>query len=158
MTSAAGKKKPDLTHVESDTAIKGFVTIRVGGQLFGVSVLMVQDVLRQQPIARIPLAPVEIAGSLNLRGRIVTVVDMRVRMEMPSREEEEERMHVVVEHRDELFSLMVDSVGDVLNIPVRYIEKSPANLERNWRELAHGVSKLDKELLVILDVQSLLTF
>lgn len=151
-------KKPDLSMVGSDTATKGFVTMRVCGQLFGVSVLTVQDVLRDQQIARIPLAPVEIAGSLNLRGRIVTVVDMRVRMGMPAREDDASIMYIVVEYRDELFSLMVDSVGDVLNLPVRQIEKCPANLERGWREVALGVSKLDKELLVILDVQALLTF
>lgn len=149
-------------HIEKDAladyTTKGFVTTRVKGQLFGISVLAVQDVLRAQAIARIPLAPSEIAGSLNLRGRIVTVIDMRVRLGLPPRSENETVMHLVVELGDELFSLCVDSVGDVLNLPVANIEKSPANMNRNWREIVSGVCKLEKELLVILDVQALLTF
>ncbi len=141
-----------------ENVIKGFVTMRVCGQLFGISVLAVQDVLRAQTVARIPLAPVEIAGALNLRGRIVTVVDVRVRLGLPARTEQDPVMYLVVEHGDELFSLRVDSVGDVLNLPGRQIEKSPANMNRNWREIASGVCKLEKDLLVILDVQALLTF
>ena len=142
----------------ADHATRGFVTVRLCGQLIGISVLAVQDVLRSQTVARIPLAPTEIAGALNLRGRIVTVVDMRVRLGLPQRNENDPVMYLVVEHGEELFSLCVDAVGDVLNLPVRQIEKSPANINRNWRELVSGVCKLEKELLVILDVQALLTF
>lgn len=154
----SAEKKPDLSNVSQVTATKGFVTVRVCDQLFGISVLTVQDVLRDQIIAPIPLAPYEIAGALNLRGRIVTVVDMRVRLGLSPREDTNSVMHVVVEYKDELFSLMVDAVGDVLNLPVKQIEKCPVNLERNWKDMAQGVSKLDKELLVILDVQAILTF
>lgn len=151
-------KKPSLAHMMHDTTSKGFVTVRVCDQLFGVSVLTVQDVLRDQVIAPIPLAAFEIAGALNLRGRIVTVVDMRARLNLPSRDAHTTIMHVVVEYKDELFSLMVDAVGDVLNLPVKQIEKCPVNLEKNWRDVAQGVSKLENELLVILDVQAILTF
>lgn len=139
-------------------ASQSFVTMRVAGQLFGASVMVVQDVLRAQRIAPIPLAPAEVAGSLNLRGRIVTVIDVRSRLGLPGVEDERSVMHVVVEYGDELFSLMVDSVGDVLNLPLAQIEKAPANLAPLWKDIAAGVSRLDSELLVLLDIQSILTF
>ena len=135
---------------------QSFVTVRVGGQLFGASVMSVQDVLRRQRVARIPLSPYEIAGSLNLRGRIVTVIDMRKRLDLPDFEPDSAPMHVVVENGDELCSLMVDSVGDVLSLPFGHVEKPPSNLESRWREIASGVYRLDKELLILLDIQSVL--
>jgi purine-binding chemotaxis protein CheW len=139
-------------------AAQSFVTMRVAGQLFGASVMMVQDVLRAQMIASIPLAPREIAGSLNLRGRIVTVIDLRARLGLPPVEDPKSVMHAVVEHHEELCSLMVDSVGDVLNLPLAQIEKAPANLEPLWKEIAAGVHRLENELLILLDIQSILTF
>lgn len=139
-------------------ATQSFVTMRVDGQLFGASVMMVQDVLRAQSIAPIPLAPREIAGSLNLRGRIVTVIDMRARLGLPPVSDAKSVMHVVAEYNEELFSLMVDCVGDVLNLPLDQIEKAPANLEPLWKDIAAGVHRLDSELLVLLDIQSILTF
>lgn len=139
-------------------ASQSFVTMRVADQLFGASVMVVQDVLRAQRIAPIPLAPSEVAGSLNLRGRIVTVIDMRTRLGLPGLEDDRSSMHVVVEYGEELFSLMVDCVGDVLNLPLAQIEKAPANLAPLWKDIAAGVSRLDSELLVLLDIQSVLSF
>ncbi len=140
-----------------DGDVQGFVTMRVNGQLIGISVLVVQDVLRRLAMAKVPLAPREVAGIINLRGRIITVIDMRARLRLPEAQKDDPCMHCVVEHKEELFSLMVDSVGDVLNIPLSRIDKSPANLEEQWKQVAAGVYKLDGELLVILDVQALLT-
>ena len=141
----------------SDTH-KGFVTVRVDKQLFGVPVLAVRDVLRSMKIANVPLSPDEIAGSLNLRGRIVTALDIRVILGMQARESTDDATHVVVEHNDELYSFMVDNVGEVLNLPSERIDKTPANMDKGWQEMALGVCRLDTELLIILDVQSMLTF
>lgn len=139
-----------------------FVTMRVAGQLFGIGVLSVQDVLRGLKITRIPLAPKEVAGSLNLRGRIVTAIDVRECLEIEPSDgpaiPRERVMSVVVEHRNEFFSLIVDSIGEVVNLPLSQIEKSPANLAGRWKEVASGVYKLQDELLVILDVSKLLKF
>lgn len=140
-----------------DGDVQGFVTMRVSGQLIGISVLVVQDVLRKLQMARVPLAPKEVAGIINLRGRIITVIDMRQRLGIAAAQEEASCMHCVVEHREEMFSLMVDHVGDVLNIPLSRIDKSPANLGEQWKQVSAGVCRLDGELLVILDVQALLT-
>lgn len=135
-----------------------FVTMRIGEQLFGISVLAVRDVMRYQPIAPIPLAPQVIAGSLNLRGRIVTAFNMRCRLGMPPYPQHDTVMKVVVDVNHELFALMVDAVGDVLSLTMNRFEKVPANMDPIWRSVAAGVFKLDKELLVILDVTNLINF
>lgn len=140
------------------TQQQSFVTMRVDGQLFGASVYAVQDILRAQNIATIPLSPYVVEGSLNLRGRIVTALNLRKRLGLLPSEEDTKSMHVVLEFHDELYSLMVDSVGDVLSIPLDAIDKTPVNLHASWRELAAGVHQLDGELLVLFDIQALLTF
>src|ERR1700739_730549 len=88
-----------------------FVSITVAGQHFGIPVLQVQDVLGPQRITRIPLAPPEVAGSLNLRGRIVTAIDLRTRLRLPPLPEAKKGMSVVVDHEGELYSILVDAVG-----------------------------------------------
>ena len=108
-----------------DRETQQFVTLTIAGQLFGVPVLAVQDVLAQQKITPVPLASPEVAGALNLRGRIVTAIDMRTRLDLPPRGEGEECMYVVVEHGAELYSLMIDSVGEVLTLPVDQFEPPP---------------------------------
>jgi purine-binding chemotaxis protein CheW len=134
------------------------VTVTVGGQLFGIPVLQVQDVLGTQRITRIPLASTEIAGSLNLRGRIVTAIDLRVRLGLAAAVERDGRMSVVVEHGGELYSLLVDGVGEVLNIDPATLERNPGTLDAFWRDVSAGICKLDGKLLVVLDVARLLGF
>ncbi|MEQ1789669.1 MAG: chemotaxis protein CheW [Rickettsiales bacterium] len=134
-----------------------YVTMRIDRQLFGIPVRNVRDVLRQQKITSIPLSSSEIAGSLNLRGRIVTVINLRRRLNLTEIKDDEKGMFVVVEHKGELFSLIVDSVGEVMTVPNHAIEKSPTNLGGAWREVTTGVYKLSGELLVIIDVQTMLT-
>ncbi len=134
-----------------------FVTMRIDQQLFGVPVRFVRDVLRRQHITQIPLAPSEVAGSLNLRGRIVTVIDLRERLRLPKKDADATGgMFVVVEQRGELYSLMVDNVGEVMTVAAGAIEKTPANLGASWTDVASGIYKLDGELLVIMDVEALL--
>ena len=137
-----------------------FVTIKIAGQLFGIPVLIVQDVLRGLKITRVPLAPPEVAGALNLRGRIVTAIELRKCFDLPEPENRklEKVMSVVVEYKNEFFSFIVDSVGDVINLPKSQIEKSPASLSGRWRDASLGIYKLENELLIILDVKKLLKF
>ncbi len=135
-----------------------YVTVTIAGQLFGIPVLTVHDVLGPQNITRIPLAPSQVAGALNLRGRIVTAIDVRRRLGLPPREEGDRGMSVVVEHQGEPYSLMIDSVGEVLSLPQEAYERSPATLDPQWREVAGGVYRLDDALLVVLDVDRLLDF
>lgn len=154
------EKKPLSTNLSSLSNVpvekQSFVTMRVNGQLFGASVMVVQDVVREQKIAHIPLAPFMIEGSLNLRGRIVTVINMYQRLGLSNATKPARQMHVVIEYRDELFSLMVDAVGDVLSVPIGQIDKVPVNLHASWREMAAGVYRLDNELLVLFDITALM--
>jgi purine-binding chemotaxis protein CheW len=104
------------------------------------------------------LAPVEVAGSLNLRGRIVTAVDVRLRLGLPKRENDKAAMSVVVEHENELYSLLVDSVGEVLSLESRDYQRNPPTLNPRLREFSDGIYRLNDSLLVVLSVPSLLNF
>lgn len=134
-----------------------FVTLRLGEQLFGIDVFDISDVLRQQKIARIPLAPPIIAGALNLRGRIVTAIDLRVRLGMAPFDDLNACLSAVVEYKDHLYSLLVDSVGEVLSLPVDNITAPPGTLDAAWRDVAEGVYRLEDELLIILNINQLLS-
>ena len=134
-----------------------FVTFIIADQLFGIPVLKVQDVLSSHNITRIPLAPPEIAGSLNLRGRIVTAMDVRLRLGLPPREKRGS-MSIVADHDGELYSLMVDSVGEVLALKGSDWERNPPTLDPKFREYSLGIYRLDNKLLVVLDVNRLLDY
>lgn len=134
-----------------------FLTIYINDQIFGLPVLLVQDVLQPQNITKIPLAPPEIAGSLNLRGRIVTAVDVRIRLGIDAKDiVKGKSMSVVVEHEDELYSLIIDRVGDVLKLNNDSYETTPATLDPRWRDISSGIHQLENELLIILDVDKLI--
>lgn len=134
-----------------------FVTIYVAKQLFGIPVERVQDILIPEKIAHIPLAPNEIAGAINLRGRIVTVVDVRQCLNLPPIGGDNAPMCVTVEQGMELYSLKVDSVGAVISLPIKRIEKNPTTLDQRWRSISSGVIQLEEELLILLDIDMLLS-
>ena len=142
---------------EAVAATEDFVTFIIADQLFGIPVLKVQDVLSAHNITRIPLAPPEIAGSLNLRGRIVTAMDVRLRLGLPPREQRS-NMSIVAEHEGELYSLMVDSVGEVLALKGADWERNPPTLDPKFRDYSLGIYRLDDKLLVVLDVNRLLDY
>lgn len=135
--------------------MKEFVTVTIAGQRFGIPVLSVHDVLTEQRITHIPLAPSEVAGALNLRGRTVTAIDVRTRLGLPAREEGVSCMNVVVEYDGEPYSLMVDAVGDVLALSDDDYEANPITLDEVWREIADGLYRLEEGLLIVLDVSRL---
>ncbi|NQU70355.1 MAG: chemotaxis protein CheW [Rhodospirillales bacterium] len=141
-----------------ESATREYVTATVRGQLCGIPVMKVQDVLGPQQITPIPLSVPEVAGSLNLRGRVVTAIDLRVRMGLDRRDEKDKGMSVVVEHRNELYSLMVDSVGEVLKMSDKGFERNPPTLDPLWRSYSEGIYRLEKGLLLILNVENLLDF
>ena len=132
-----------------------YLTVKVGIQPFGIPVLCVHDVSKSQKITMVPLAPPEVAGALNLRGRIVTVIDVAKKLNLPeeNRISPEDSMYVVIEFENELYSLMVDSVGDVMTPGAQSVEQNPSNMEPGWRDVSAGVCRLDGELLVLLDVE-----
>jgi purine-binding chemotaxis protein CheW len=135
-----------------------FVTFTIAGQLFGIPVLQIQDVLSSYQITPIPLAPPEITGSLNLRGRVVTAIDVRLRLGLSARPKEAESMSIVAENEGELYSLMVDSVGEVLALSQSAYERNLPTLDAKFRAFSDGIYRLDKQLLVVLDVNRLLDY
>ena len=133
-----------------------YLTLSLAGTPCGLPVMAVRDVIAAQAITRIPLAPPSVAGSLNLRGRIVTVIELRRRLGLPPRPEGAPAMHVVVEHDGEPYGLLVDQVGEVAALPVAGHAAMPPTLDPLWREAAAGVHRRDDGLLVLLDVARLL--
>lgn len=133
------------------------LTVYVDGQIFGIPILQIQDVLRHQSVTPVPLSGEEIEGALNLRGRIVTAINIRKRLGLADLNEDK-RMSVVVEYEHELFSLIVDKVGDVLRLDTEDFEKSPATLDETWLGVSLGIYQLEDELLIVLDVPKLLNF
>ena len=133
-----------------------YVTVMIGGQLFGLPIARVQDVFMPDRLTRVPLAPPEIAGVLNLRGRIVTTIDMRRRLGLPSRDDNKPSMAVGIELRGESYGLLIDTVGEVMKLGETTREPNPVNLDPRLARVSGGVHRLDGELMVILDVDYVL--
>jgi purine-binding chemotaxis protein CheW len=142
--------------MHSDTDFTEFVTFTVAGQIFGLPIARVQDVFKPVRMTRVPLAGAEIAGVLNLRGRIVTAVEMRNRLDVKRREHSDAPMAIGIEARGESFGLVVDAVGEVLKLPDSQREPNPINLDRKLAALSAGVYRLDGQLLVVLDIDRVL--
>lgn len=149
--SAEHAKDKDSTQ----KSVREYLTLTIAGQMFGIPVLQVQDVMGEQKMTRVPLAPREIAGSLNLRGRIVTAINMRRRMGLDDLTEGQRYMNIVVEYKSDLYSLMVDNVGEVIPLSDDDFERNPPTLDPVWRALSLGIYRMDQKLLIILDVTKL---
>jgi len=128
-----------------------FATFLVGGLMFGVDVLEVQEVLRSQDMTRVPKAPAMIEGLINLRGEIVMAVDMRKRLRMPDREREEAPMNMVIRGVDGAVSLLVDEIGDVIQTAPEDFEPPPPTLPESCRQVIDGMYKLDDRLMLVLN-------
>ena len=133
-----------------------YVTVLIGGQLFGLPISRVQDVFMPDRLTRVPLAPPEIAGVLNLRGRIVTTIDMRRRLGMAPREDNKPSMAVGIELKGESYGLLIDTVGEVMKLGEATLEPNPVNLDPRLARVSAGVHRLDGQLMVILDVDYVL--
>lgn len=142
--------------IHKNTNEKEFLTIHIADQLFGIPVLQVEDVLGKQQVTQIPLSAPAVAGALNLRGRIVTAVDVRLCLGLESHTEDQKSMSVVIEEGHDLYSLIIDDVGDVLKLKDKDFESTPATLNPLWKSVALGIYKMDGQILVILDVPKLL--
>lgn len=151
MSNLVVAESTELTMIDEEQ----LVTMMVDGQLFGIPILKVQDIVEPSQITPVPCAPSAIAGVLNLRGRIVTVIDLR---ELLGAKEENtgRQMSVTIEHKGDLYTLLVDSIGDVRSLPKRDFDKPPATLDENMRRLCSGVFRLEDNLLVVLDVSRIL--
>ena len=129
-----------------------YVTVRVAEMWLGLPLAEVHDVIRYVPVTPVPLAPAAIHGIVNLRGRIMTVLNMRRRLKLPDHENTADSYMVVVRHHEEYVALLVDSAEEVLTLPVREKERLPSNIDDHWRKLACGVFTREQGLLIILDI------
>jgi purine-binding chemotaxis protein CheW len=136
-----------------------FITVVISGQLFGIPINLAQDVFKIDRMTEIPLSPPDIAGVLNLRGRIVTAIDMhhRLQMDSPTAEGGVKRMAVGVEYNGESYGIIIDEVGDVLRLNRDNMQPNPSNLDPRWSDVAGGIYQLTRELMVVLDVDKVLS-
>jgi purine-binding chemotaxis protein CheW len=133
-----------------------YITATVGDQLFGLPISRAQDVFVLDRLTRVPLAPPDIAGVLNLRGRIVTAIDLRRRLGLVSLAEDRRRMAIGIEHRGESYGLLIDAIGEVMKLPSAEREENPVNLDARLARMSAGVHRLEDRLLVALDVDRVL--
>lgn len=141
---------------EAEIKAKEFVTVTIFGQLFGLPIEQVEDVFMPDAITAVPLSNPQVAGVLNLRGRIVTAIDMRKRLGLPPRDDGGTQMAVGIEYHQESYGLIIDKVGEVLRLDQSTFEKNPANLDERWSTISAGVHRLDGKILVLLDVNRIL--
>jgi purine-binding chemotaxis protein CheW len=130
-----------------------YCTFYVDGHYFGLDVLKVQEIIRYQEMTRVPLAPPVVRGLINLRGQIVTAIDLRRRLELSDRPADQVPLNVVVQTDDGAVSLLVDEIGDVLEVSENLFERPPETLKGTARELIRGAYKLKDRLLLILDAE-----
>ncbi len=128
-----------------------YVTFRAGGLFFGVDVLKVQEIIRYQAMTPVPLAPTAVKGLINLRGQIIAAVDLRSILELDNEKDDEKPMNVVIRAGDETISLLVDSIGDVIEVDKNEYESTPETIAPHIRGILHGVFKLKEELLLVLN-------
>ena len=147
-----------MTNADDNAAalVTEYVTMTIGDHLFGLPIFRVQDVFVPARVTRVPLAPPEVAGILNLRGRVVTAIDMRSRLDLGARAPGTPVMAIGIELKGEFYGLLVDSVGEVLQLRNDACEANPANLDAGLARVAAGIYRLEGQLMVVLDVDRVL--
>jgi purine-binding chemotaxis protein CheW len=143
---------------KGDSGEEEYVTVAVADQMFGLAIDQVHDVFIASSLTAVPLAPREIVGLLNLRGRVVTAICLRRRLGLPDRAESMGEMAVGLEHQGESYGLLVDEVGEVMRLSPESREPNPAHMDERWLKLSRGDHRLDRKLLIILDVDAVLSF
>ncbi len=148
---------PDMDEAREREDATQLVTVFVGGQMFGLSILQVRDVFLVNGVTPVPLAPAAVAGLYNLRGRVMTMLSMRAMLELSGGEAAgAETTAVGIEWRGESYGLLVDRVGEVVTLPASGREPNPSNLDRKWGKLSAGVHRMDSHLLVELNLEALI--
>lgn len=155
---AANSNAPSADERAYSGEYEEYVTLMVCDQIFGLPIDRVHDVFIASSLTTVPLAPKEIVGLLNLRGRVVTAMCLRRRLGLPDREDGAGEMAVGLEHQGESYGLLVDAVGEVMRLAPEGREPNPAHMDERWRKLSRGVHQLDRKLLIILDVEAVLFF
>lgn len=144
------------TENSTDQSAEEYITVMIANQLFGLRILEVQDVFMPSTITVVPLASQDVAGVLNLRGRIVTAIDMRKRLGLPEKQPGTLSMAVGIECKGESYGLIIDKVGEVHRLSADTFEPNPANLDPRWSAISAGIHRLEGSLMVVIDVDKVL--
>jgi purine-binding chemotaxis protein CheW len=149
----------DFTREAQPAAYEGdagqLVTVFVGGQMFGLPILKVRDVFVVNELTPVPLAPASVSGLFNLRGRVLTILNMRALLGLPPHDVAGDAMAIGIEWRGEAFGLLVDRLSEVMSLAGATREPNPANLDPRWAELSAGVYRLADQLLIELRLDAL---
>ncbi len=135
-----------------DQSTKDYLSFVIADQVFGMPVELIQDIFMPESLTAVPLSDETIAGVLNLRGTIVTMIDGHASLGLPKPDSASAQMAIRLEYEGESYGLMVDTVGDVLSLTADFYEENPSHLDPAWRRFAKGVYRLDDALMVVLDV------
>ena len=142
--------------IDNQKGLTEFVTVTIGDHIFGLPIARVQDVFVPERLTRVPLAPPEVAGILNLRGRVVTAIEMRSRLDLGSRQPGQPVMAIGIELKGESYGLLVDAVGEVVQLATSACEAKPSNLDDRLARVAAGIYRLEGQLMIVLDVDRVL--
>ena len=134
-----------------------FCTFMINDLFCGVDVLRVQEVIKYQDMTPVLLAPAVIQGLINLRGQIVTAIDLSTRLDLPNRTQDQEPMNVVIRTEEGAVSLLVNEIGDVLELNEETLEPPPPTIQGVAAELVTGVHKLEDQLLLVLDTDKVIS-
>lgn len=145
-----------MTTMDLHSSFKVLI-VKLINQEFGVPISLIRDIFKPTNLTVVPLSSPEIWGVINLRGRIVTAIDLRTLLGLPKRNEDESFMMIALEHENELFSIVVDKVLDVVDLNKNELEPNPSTLEHPLKEVSQGICKLKDDLLCILDLNKILT-
>jgi len=143
-----------MTNLIAAAEMRQLLEVHIADQTFGIPLLLIREVLGPRKVNLLPLAPPAVGGALNLRGRVVTSIETHACLGLPRPSDGSPTMSVIVAHQAELYSLTIDTVGEVLN-DARF-EPNPPTLDPRWREFAAGIVRLDGRLTVVLDVERFL--
>ncbi len=142
---------------KQDAELMQLVTFSIGEEEFGVDILKVQEIIRTMEITKVPRAPVFVEGVINLRGKVIPIVDLRRRFGLQSRDHDKDTRMIVIEINNMIVGFVVDSVSEVLRIPSHTVEPPPPVVAGLESEYISGVGKLEDRLLILLDLNRLLS-
>ncbi len=151
----SSEKIKDINFKDSTSKKRQYLVMRIDQQPFGMLVDNIQDVLSPMKITPIPLSPPEVKGAMNLRGRIVTAINLRSILGISDNEEKEQYRSVILEIDGNLYSIIIDSVSEVLDISDNEIDRLPENISDRWRDVSTGVYSMENELMIFLDADKL---
>ncbi|MEQ1754659.1 MAG: chemotaxis protein CheW [Micropepsaceae bacterium] len=143
---------------KTNGGVNEYVTVTIGTQLFGITIDLVNEIFKPARLTYVPLSHPDIAGVLNLRGRIVTMIDCRRRLGISALAGQRDYMAVGVERDGDHYGLLFDGAGEVLRLAPESLEATPVNLDLHWKKVSKGVFRLETGLLVVLDINVLLDF